>query len=324
MERNQDLEASIFSLNQNPSIFNDLCLQIFEYQLQSNSLYNRFCKLKGITSVKSIEEIPFLPISFFKSHKILCDEFKAELVFKSSGLVRSHHYIAFSDVYIKSFLSSIAKFIPNITEYVIVGLLPNYLSQGNSSLVYMVKNLIDHSMFSESCFHLSNFKELKFKIEGFKKQHKKVLLFGVAYSLLDFAEFEPDLKDVVIIETGGMKGRRKEWIKADLHQFLSEKTNFPQIISEYGMTELLSQAYSLDSNWFEGPNWMKVLIRELNDPIEYLSNNKIGGINIIDLTNLYSCPFIATDDLGMKNGKQFSLIGRVDYSDIRGCNLLLN
>jgi hypothetical protein len=325
--RNTALENKVFGLSNSDSEFEQVALEVFAFQLKHNSVYREFCELQQKTSPQSLREIPFLPISFFKSRKILASGLEEQLLFLSSGTTgqeRSKHPVAFKEVYERSFLNGYEQLIGNPKGQVILALLPNYLEQGNSSLVYMVKELISQSADSDSGFYLKELPELVELIRILKSSGKKIVLFGVAYALLDLAELQPDLSSVTLIETGGMKGRRKELLKEELHAKLAESMNNPFIYSEYGMTEMLSQAYSLNEQWFHSPNWLRVLMREVNDPMAYVSEGKTGGINVIDLANLYSCSFFATDDLGVLKGDNFKILGRFDNSDIRGCNLLVN
>lgn len=326
-KRNSSLEKKVFGLSDSNSEFEQLALEVFAFQLNHNSVYREFCELQGKTSPLSLEEIPFMPIAFFKSKKIIASGLKEELLFLSSGTTgqeRSQHLVAFREVYQRSFLSGYEQLIGNPEEQIILALLPNYLEQGNSSLVFMVKELIARTHHPKSGFYLKDLKSLIELIQSLKSSGKKIVLFGVAYALLDLAEFQPDLSGVTIIETGGMKGRRKELLKEELHFELSSKMNHPIICSEYGMTEMLSQAYSRKKQWFHVPNWLKIMIREVNDPFSYVKEGKTGGINVIDLANIYSCSFFATDDLGVIKNDYFKILGRFDNSDIRGCNLLVN
>jgi hypothetical protein len=325
--RNIALEQRIFALADSIEDFENLALDIFRFQVEQNAVYREFCTLQRVTQPRSVREIPFLPIGFFKSHRVMCSNQQEELLFLSSGTtgqVRSKHNVLAAEMYETSFLSTYKKFLGNPAHQTILALLPNYLEQGQSSLVYMVDALIHKSQQPNSGFFLNNYRELVDVIATEKANRNQVVLFGVAYALLDLANLQPDLSGVTVIETGGMKGRRKELTKEELHHRLKKAFQIQQVYSEYGMTELLSQAYSLRDQWFTTPNWMKILIREVNDPKSFLVDNHSGGINVIDLANLYSCSFIATDDLGITHGNTFRVLGRIDNSDIRGCNLLLN
>jgi hypothetical protein len=325
--RNIALEQRIFGLSDSLEDFESLALDVFRFQLEHNAVYREFCMLQRFTQPRSAKEIPFLPISFFKSHRVMCSDQQEELLFLSSGTTgqaRSKHTVLAAEMYETSFLSTYKRFLGNPEHQTILALLPNYLEQGQSSLVYMVDTLIQKSQHSNSGFFLNNYRELVDVIAAEKARGNQVVLFGVAYALLDLAELKPDLSGVTVIETGGMKGRRKELTKEELHNQLKQAFQIQQVYSEYGMTELLSQAYSLRDQWFTTPNWMKIWIREVNDPKSFLVDNRSGGINVIDLANLYSCSFIATDDLGVTEGNFFRVLGRIDNSDIRGCNLLVN
>lgn len=310
--------------------FDALALEIYNYQFTFNEVYRNYVTALKTVAPKTYLDIPFLPIQFFKSHKIVCSDQPVELVFKSSGTtstIRATHYVLDHQLYEKSFLSNYRNAIGNPEDQIIIGLLPSYLAQGESSLVYMVNKLIQLSSHALSGFYLDDYAHLLSKINEAKNEGKKIVLFGVSYALLDFAEFKPDLNGIVIIETGGMKGNRKEMSKLELHESLTASFNTNHIASEYGMTELLSQGYSLTDEVFTLPNWMKVLIRQVSDPFSYVKFGKTGGINVIDLANLDSCCFIETQDLGKeiasKNETGFILMGRFDYSDVRGCNLLV-
>jgi hypothetical protein len=318
-----DLKERIFNVT--PSSFEDLALEVFQYQIENNQLYANFCAQLKLSSPKCLTEIPFLPISFFKSHDVLVKGKTSETKFLSSGTggERSRHLVADVFMYEKSFLTYFTSCYGEPYEYIILALLPNYLEQGESSLVYMVNHLIDKSQSPLSGFFLDDYEGILTNIESARITGKKIILFGVSYALLDFAALNPNLSDLIIIETGGMKGRRKEITKAELHTELKQSFGVKSIHSEYGMTELLSQAYSLGDAVFQTPNWMKISIRDTNDPLELLANGKTGGVNIIDLANLYSCPFIATQDLGRVVPNGFEIVGRFDLADIRGCNLLV-
>ena len=279
--------------------------------------------------ISGIEKIPFLPIDFFKHFKVISDKNIPGLVFSSSGttgLKTSKHYIVDPELYIKSFTKTFIHFFGDPSDYCFLGLLPGYLERPGSSLIFMINELMKLSGHPENGFYLNDFENLRKKISCLKQDHQKYILIGVTYSLLDFASIAPtDMSDGIVIETGGMKGKRKEMIKPEIHNFLKQKLNCQYISSEYGMTELLSQAYSKKEGFFETPAWMKILIRDPYDPYHYLKNGNSGGINIIDLANIYSCSFIETKDLGRINRKgQFEILGRFDNADIRGCNLLVS
>lgn len=321
---------TIFEINSDSdSDFNRIALSVYDYQYKHVSIYREFCDAIGRKKPTHYKEIPFLPISFFKTHNVLSDEYSKEilLTFKSSGTtknIRSNHFLADTEVYVESFMDTFVKQIANPKDAIIFALLPNYIEQGESSLVFMVDHLVKESNHSLSGFYLTEMDMLINALEKAKEEHKKIVLFGVSYALLDLAEKGADLSGVIILETGGMKGRRKEMIKEELHQILCKGLNVGHIYSEYGMTELLSQGYTDGTEYFTSPNWMKVIVRDVNDPLTMRSEGKTGGVNIIDLANFYSCSFIATDDLGVQEGNRFKILGRFDQSDIRGCNLLIN
>ncbi|MGB0881753.1 MAG: acyl transferase [Vicingaceae bacterium] len=310
--------------------FNTLAITVFKHQYFNNSVYNKFCSHLNIEPgvVDSIYKIPFLPIEFFKSQEIKTGAFAAEQIFLSSGTTgenQSRHFVKDLSLYEKSYLEGFKQFYGNIKDYRVLGLLPSYLEREGSSLIYMVDDLIQKSENSKSGFFLDNHKELVEILSESVKNNQKTILFGVSFALLDLAEsYQIDLSDVVIMETGGMKGRRKELTRDELHKIYKKSFNVSKIHSEYGMTELLSQAYSKGEGLFETPNWMKILIRDVNDPFNFLDQNKTGGINVIDLANINSCSFIATQDLGKQSEKGFEVLGRFDNSDLRGCNLLIS
>lgn len=317
-------ESRIFSI-QNEYEFNDLALDIFAFQKKNVPVYRDYVELINHPEPTHYTEIPFLPIQFFKSNEIIAEGYNSEIMFRSSGTggERSRHPVARAELYQASFLATYINQIGNPKEQVILALLPNYIEQGESSLVYMVDHLIRLSENHLSGFFLNELDELLKRYADANGSGKQVVIFGVSYALLDLAELNPDLSKSIVIETGGMKGRRAEMTKAELHQYLSEHFSSSRISSEYGMTELLSQAYSQENGLFTAPRWMKILIRQVNDPYEYVSPGKTGGINIIDLANLYSCSFIETQDLGRISGSGFEIMGRFDHADLRGCNLLV-
>ena len=308
--------------------FVKICLQIYELQMDNNPIYSAYSQiiLKGEIP-KKLEEIPFLPIEFFKTEQIICVTQKIEEIFLSSGTTgnQSKHLVSDLSIYENSFQNAFQLFYGDITDYCILSLLPNYREREGSSLIYMVDDLIKRSKHPKSGFYLNNYKEVSETILELEKNGQKTLLIGVSYALLDLAKGYPmKLENTIIMETGGTKGKRKELLKEELHKILKETFSLDSIHSEYGMTELLSQSYSEGDNIFKTPPWKKVLIRDVNDPLTILGKNRSGGINIIDLANIYSCPFIATQDLGRlhKDGS-FSVLGRFDNSDVRGCNLLV-
>jgi hypothetical protein len=310
--------------------FNTLALEIFKFQFENNPVYRSFCDLlyKHPSDVTRIEEIPFLPIQFFKSHKVLSSQSKIEDTFSSSGTtgsITSKHYVTDLSVYEQSFRQGFHDFYGNIKDYVILALLPNYLERKGSSLIYMVNDMIEHSQHHESGFYLNNITELKETLIALDSEGKKIMLIGVSFALLDLVELHQfNLNSTIVMETGGMKGRRKEMVRAELHAILKSGFGVSKIHSEYGMTELLSQAYSLGDGIFKHPNWMRILTRDPEDALTLQNRNKTGGINVIDLANINSCSFIATQDLGrVHNNSTFEIIGRFDSSDIRGCNLMV-
>ena len=319
------LENELFEI-QNDSDFEKTALKIFDFQQDNCRVYRDFVKKLNRPKPTCIQEIPCLPISFFKTHEIRSKLNPVEVVFKSSGTtgsVRSSHFVESTALYQRSFIASYASQIGNPSNQIILALLPNYVAQGDSSLVYMVEHLIHETKHPLSGFYLN---ELGQFIEAFqlaRKTSKEIVLFGVSYALLDLADQQPVLTGARIIETGGMKGKRKELSKEELHQTLKNAFEVPYISSEYGMTELLSQAYSNQDGLFDFSPWMKIMIRDVNDPLSYLEDGKTGGINVFDLANLYSCSFISTQDLGKIQNNQLQLMGRFDHSDIRGCNLLV-
>lgn len=321
--------GDIFSIKNNKE-FVKTALKIFRFQYENNLVYRKFCDLlkTNVTEVKTLDKIPFLPIEFFKSNKILSSENPIEITFTSSGTTSentSSHFVTDVLLYEQSYLQGFASFYGNIENYAVLALLPSYLERNGSSLIYMVEDLIKKSNNPESGFYLHNYDELSEKLISLDNSEQNILLVGVTYALLDLVEKQNfKLKNTIVMETGGMKGRRKEMIREELHQILQNGFGVSSIHSEYGMTELLSQAYSTGNGIFETPPWMQVLIRDTEDALAFAENGKTGGINVIDLANVNSCSFIATQDLGKKydNGS-FEVLGRFDNSDIRGCNLLV-
>ena len=319
----------IFSI-QTDADFVQAALQTFGYQYQHNQVYQRFCTLLGRTpdKVRQLTDIPFLPIEFFKSEAVYCGNERPTTVFTSSGTTgsqTSRHYVKDLAVYQQSFRQGFADFYGNIEEYTVLALLPSYLERTGSSLITMVADLIERSGSADSGFYLNEYDLLAEKLTSLDRSRRKVLLIGVSFALLDLVETHRfQLKNTIVMETGGMKGRRKELIREELHAILCEGFGVEHIHSEYGMTELLSQAYSAGSGLYESVRWLKVLIRDTNDALSYQRPLKTGGINLIDLANIHSCSFIATQDLGRlhPNGK-FEVLGRFDNADIRGCNLLI-
>ena len=310
--------------------FEHLAIQIFNYQYQTNQVYHNFCSLLKVkpTTVTSIEKIPFIPVEFFKSKQVISGDATFETIFLSSGTTgdnQSKHFVKDLKVYEQSFVKGFEEFYGQLTDYCFLALLPSYLEREGSSLIYMTEYLIKHSNNPFSGFYLDNYDALIKTLEKLKKQPQKTILIGVSFALLDLAEkHQINLENIIIMETGGMKGRRKEMTRTELHSIYKNRFNVKEIHSEYGMTELLSQAYSKGNGIFKTPNWMKILIRESNDPFNILSTNQTGGVNVIDLANYNSCSFIATQDLGkILDDNSFEILGRFDNSDLRGCNLLI-
>ncbi|WP_298882705.1 acyl transferase [uncultured Polaribacter sp.] len=323
------MQESIFNIK-TPEDFKQVALEVFKHQFKNNKVYRSFCDLLYIhpSDVSKVEEIPFLPIQFFKSRKVISSLEKIKETFTSSGTtgsLTSKHFVTDINLYKESYLKGFSHFYGNIEDYTVLALLPNYLERKGSSLVFMVDDLIKKSKKPESGFYLDNLLELAKKLEELNKKGEKTLLIGVSFALLDLVEMQQfNLKNTIIMETGGMKGRRKEIIREELHLILQKGFGVDEIHSEYGMTELLSQGYSDGKGVFKTPPWMKILTRDTEDALTILKNGKTGGINVIDLANYNSCSFIATQDLGKihKNGT-FEIIGRFDNSDIRGCNLMV-
>lgn len=320
---------NIFNI-QTETEFNDACLDVFKLQSQTIPVYTAFLNgLKIFTEeINHYKDIPFLPVSFFKTHPIIEDKTFADIVFSSSGTTgefTSKHFVYDVKIYEKSYLQGFEHFYGKITDTCILALLPNYLEREGSSLIYMVEDLIKKSKHPKSGFFLYNHEELFNILNDLKSKKQPTVLIGVTYALLDFIEaYQLDFPELVVMETGGMKGKRKEMIREELHEILCRGFGVAKIHSEYGMTELLSQAYSKGEGIFECPPWMKILIRDTNDPLTLLNNQKAGGINVIDLANIHSCSFIATQDLGKTyNDGSFEVLGRFDNSDIRGCNLMV-
>ena len=310
--------------------FHKTAMKIFRYQFEHNEVYQKYCLLlqKDPSNVKHLTEIPFMPIEFFKTKEILSSLDPIQETFTSSGttgLATSKHHVTDLSFYEYSFRNGFSKFYGNIEDYAVLALLPSYLERDGSSLIYMVNDLIEGSNHPDSGFYLDDYEALAKKIIELDSDGQNVILIGVTYALLDLIELQKfNLKNTIIMETGGMKGKRKEIIREELHQILSEGFGVPKIHSEYGMTELLSQAYSLGDGIFECPPWMDILIRDTEDPLTILEDEKTGGINVIDLANFNSCSFIATQDLAKKYADySFEVLGRFDNSDIRGCNLMV-
>jgi phenylacetate-coenzyme A ligase PaaK-like adenylate-forming protein len=317
----------IFSVRKDS--FDLLAIEIFQYQAAHNPVYREYLGYLDINAleVRKVSEIPFLPIELFKNHKILSGSAEAEMIFESSGTtgsIPSRHYIADLKIYQKSIEQGFRQFFGDPTDYVFLALLPSYLERNNSSLVYMVQYLMNLSNHEENGFYLYEHDKLNEAIKRLSVSNKKIFFIGVSFALLDFAEnYHPDLSNAIIMETGGMKGQRKELTRPELHDTLKNAFHSNTIMSEYGMAELLSQAYSKKDGYFETPAWMKFLVRDVNDPFSYIEEGQTGGLNVIDLANVNSCSFIATQDLvRIMEDSRIEILGRFDNSDIRGCSLM--
>jgi len=310
--------------------FQTEALKIFRHQAKNNKVYKQFLDLLKIDpfSIVKLEDIPFIPVDFFKSHQILSTDHQVERIFTSSGTtgsIQSQHFVTDLNLYEESFSKGFEYFYGNVKDYTILALLPGYLERQGSSLIYMVDHLIKESNSKDSGFYLNELDALSELLTRLDSKGEKVLLIGVTYALLDLIKDRKfNLKNAIVMETGGMKGKRKELIRSELHGILSDGFGGINIHSEYGMTELLSQAYSSGAGVFETPPWMKIFIRDPEDPFYLLDHGRTGGINIVDLANINSCAFIATQDLGRKiDENKFEILGRFDHSDIRGCNLMV-
>ena len=325
----ENFKAQFFHINE--SNFEDHCLGLFQYQARENKVYRQYLALLNINAaqVKSVADIPFLPIEFFKTHQVLSGNFQTEAIFESSGTtaqIRSKHYISDLHFYNKVSEAIFNHFYGPLKDYAFLALLPSYSERENSSLIYMMNHFISQSKHSQSGFYLDNYRELASQIANLKSQNIKIILVGVTFALLDFAEnIKEEISGIIMMETGGMKGRRKEMLREEVHEILKQKFNLQTVDSEYGMTELLSQAYAQKDGEFKCPPWMKVILRSIDDPFEKGGNIKRGGINIIDLANIDSCAFIETKDIGEAISEgTFKVLGRFDNSEIRGCNLLIS
>jgi phenylacetate-coenzyme A ligase PaaK-like adenylate-forming protein len=325
----QNPRDKIFNVKNN-SDFHNAALQVFDYQFNSNTVYQDFTRWLKINpeKINNLTDFPFLPVEFFRNHKVVSGDSQIEKIFESSGTtgsITSRHFVSDLSLYTESFIRTFRMFYGEPGDYMIAALLPSYTERENSSLVYMADALIKMSGNKLSGFYRENQEELIQNIISAREYKSKVLLLGVSFALLDLAEKnELDLSGIIIMETGGMKGRRKEMTRSELHSVLKKRFNVPEIHSEYGMTELLSQAYSKGEGIFYCPPWMKIVLRDPMDPLTLFTDpGRTGGINIIDLANLYSCSFIATGDLGrLQEDGGFEVLGRFDNSDVRGCNLL--
>jgi len=323
------MQKTIFNI-QSEQEFKEVALRVFKHQFENNDVYRSFCDLlyKNPSDVKEIQEIPFLPIQFFKSHNILSSKENVIKTFTSSGTtgsIPSKHRVTDLRWYHESFRKGFQFLYGDVKDYNILALLPSYLEREGSSLIYMVDDLIQQTNKPTSGFYMHNLSELSSTLKELDAKGEKTLLIGVTFALLDLIEKETfQLNNTLIMETGGMKGRRKELVREQLHKILSKGFGVNKIHSEYGMTELLSQGYSIGGGVFKCPPWMRVLARDTEDALTTLDTQQTGGINIIDLANYNSCSFVATQDLG-KVGEDgtFQVLGRFDHSDIRGCNLLV-
>ena len=326
-----ELIHKVFSVT--PASFDDLCLEIFRYQYHNNPLYRQFTDALSVDtrSVTSVLKIPFLPISFFKTHAVKTGDFREALMFESSGttaVTTSRHYVRLPEVYETSFLSCFRLFYGEPSDFCIIGLLPSYLERSHSSLVHMVDSLIRLSGHADSGFYLYNQQPLKEVLEKLETKGQQTILIGVTFALLDFADNHPmQLQHTIVMETGGMKGRKQEITRQEVHDRLKSAFGVTAVHAEYGMTELLSQAYAKAEGIFSCPPWMKVLLREEDDPLHLTDQPQqvvTGAINVIDLANMHSCAFIATDDLGrLYPDNRFEVLGRLDVSDTRGCSLMV-
>lgn len=321
--------AAIFSSD--GSDLEALSLATFRFQYRENALYRAYTDALRIQpdKVRSLAQIPFLPIQFFKTHQITCGSFEPQLVFESSGTtqtINSRHLVKEAAIYEQSFLTAFERFYGPVTDFVVVGLLPSYLERQHSSLVYMVQDMVKRSGHPASGFYLYEHDKLYHQLLELEARGQKTLLIGVTFGLLDFAEqYALQLNHTIVMETGGMKGRREEWTRDQVHGFLKDRLGCSQIHAEYGMTELLSQAYSYGQGLFNTPPWMKVLVRDENDPFQLYMEKAAGVINVVDLANVYSCSFIATEDIGrLHEHGTFEVLGRLDNSALRGCSLMVS
>lgn len=323
------IKKELFHLS-SPGDFNVLAMEIFRYQYENNDVYRRFTDalVDDVKDIDCVEHIPFLPVSFFRTHRVFCGGADAAMVFRSSGTGgegASRHYVADLALYEQSFHTAFEHFYGPVSDYCILALLPSYLERDNSSLVYMAGKLIQLSDHPHSGFYLNETELLLSTLHTLKTTGDRVLLLGVSFALLDLVERYPlHYPGLVVMETGGMKGRRHEMVRDELHKKLCRGFGVKKIHSEYGMTELLSQSYSEGGGMFRTPPWMRVLTRDVHDPLSRVAAGRSGGINVIDLANAESCSFIATQDLGRVHADgRFEVLGRFDHSDVRGCNLLV-
>lgn len=326
----QQFKQNIFDIDD--SNFDEKALEIFEYQASKNEVYKQYLAYLKIepSQITQIVDIPFLPIEFFKTHKVISGNVIPKVVFESSGTTgrsTSKHYVADLEFYNKICAHTFTASYGELTDYTFFALLPSYSERNNSSLVYMVSHFISQSSDSTSGFYLYNYEEMAklIRLKLRNQNESKIILFGVTFALLELAlNFGTALSGINIIETGGMKGRGKEMVREEVHQILIQNLSVNCVGSEYGMTEMLSQAYAKTDGIYSPPNWLKIVLRNTSDPFEKGQQIVRGGINIIDLANIDSCAFIETKDLGQKNtGNSFEILGRFDNSDLRGCNLLV-
>jgi hypothetical protein len=323
----QELKSNVLSIN-NEQSFTNVAFKLFDLHKNHNPIYQKFIQSlpSRFHNPAKIDAIPFLPIDFYKSHDVGILGLEIKEVFTSSGTsssTPSRNLVPDLNWYLEICLQNFNLFYGDIKDYCILALLPSYLERDGSSLVVMANMLIEQSANSNSGFYLNELDLLKQNLEEAQNKGQKTILLGVSFALLDFTDkYHINFPELIVMETGGMKGKRKELIRNELHDYLKRGFGVSKVHSEYGMTELFSQAYSKGDGKFGTPPWMKVLIRDANDPFELIANNQTGGINVIDLSNLYSCPFIATQDLGKISGNKIEILGRFDNSDIRGCNLL--
>jgi phenylacetate-coenzyme A ligase PaaK-like adenylate-forming protein len=322
----QHIVNNIFSST--PESFDQLTIEVFHYQYDNNQIYKAWVDMLGVdpASVREIVSIPFMPVSFFKSYEITTGAFKPDVIFESSGTtgtINSRHFVKDVTWYKQSFMKGFEAFYGDIKEWCVIGLLPAYLERQGSSLVFMVDEWIKMSGHASSGFYLYEFEQLYHLLQSLERQKQRTLLIGVTFALLDFAEkFPMHLQYTTVMETGGMKGRRQELIRNEVHDILTNQLQVSKVHSEYGMTELLSQAYSSGDGIFKTVPWMRILVRDEDDPLVLRSEGR-GVINVIDLANIHSCSFIATDDVGtIYEDGSFEVIGRMDNSDIRGCSLM--
>ncbi len=324
----QALEEKVFSIGDEMT-FQEVALAVFRYQYENNQLYASWCAHLGVDrdSISKADEIPFLPIQFFRTHKIVTGTAEVLRVFSSSGTTGSipgQHHLVSEAIYIRSFMQSFRQFYGNPADYCILALLPSYLEREGSSLVFMADHLIRAGNNPLSGFYLHNYEDLVSALQKLKAAGQKTMLLGVTFALLELAEKYPMyFPELTIVETGGMKGRGREPVREEVHGILKNAFGVAQVHSEYGMTELLSQAWSCGQGLFACPSWMRILVRDTNDPLSLVGEGKTGGINVIDLANLHSCAFIATQDLGkLQPDGRFEVLGRFDHSEVRGCNLM--